>query len=93
MTTYEVQHMADNPPRPTTIACARCGRTVAVAPMGRVPVFCCDSCRAMHFATNKRGIRVTPELRQRMRTWELLKDAGVIALDAPLPPKRKPKQE
>ena len=92
MTMYE-GHMADNPPRPTTIACARCGSTVAVAATGRVPLFCCDSCRSIHFAKNRRGVRLSPEDRQRMRTWDLLQDAGIVPADAPLPPKRKPKQE
>ena len=31
--------------------------------------------------------------RQRMRTWELLKDAGLIPVDKPVPPPRTPEPE
>jgi hypothetical protein len=42
---------------------------------------------------NRRGVKVTPEDRQRMRTWELLQDFGLVPLDMPVPPRRKPVQE
>jgi hypothetical protein len=81
--------MADDDRRPKTIACAHCGRKFKIEPFGRVPRYCSASCRSMAFAKNQRGVRLSSEDRQRMRTWELLKDAGFVPADMPLPPRRK----
>ncbi len=43
----------------------------------------------MAFAKNQRGAKVSPEDRRRLQTWELLKDAGFVPADMPLPPRRK----
>ena len=82
-------HMADDDRRPKTIACAHCGRKFKIEPFGRVPTYCSASCRSMAFAKNNRGVKVSPEDRQRLRTWELLKDAGFVPADMPLPARRK----
>lgn len=47
----------------------------------------------MAFAKNHRGVKVSPEDRQRLQTWELLKDAGFVPADMPLPPRRKREDE
>ena len=82
-------HMADDDRRPKTIACAHCRRKFKIEPFGRVPTYCSASCRSMAFAKNQRGVKVSPEDRHRLRTWELLKDAGFVPADKPLPPRRK----
>ena len=82
-------HMADDDRRPKTIAFAHCARKFKIEPFGRVPTYCSASCRSMAFAKNNRGVRVSPEDRQRLSTWELLKDAGFVPADMPLPPRRK----
>ena len=77
--------------RASKATCLNCGENFRVKAMGRTPKFCRPACRTIHFTKNRRGVPVTPEDRQRLRTWELLKDAGIIPTDAPLPPKREPK--
>ena len=61
--------MADGDRRPKTIACAHCGRKFKIEPFGRVPTYCSASCRSMAFAKNNRGVKVSLEDRQRLRTW------------------------
>ena len=72
--------------RPTTIACGRCRKTVAVGPIGRVPIYCSPSCRTAACAA-KRGPKNPIEDRIARRVWQALVDCDLIP-DRPLPPRR-----
>ena len=86
--------MPMNYERPTTAACAHCKRPFKIGPHGRVPTFCKPSCRTMNFvAKNRTGIKRTPEDRQRLRTWQLLQDAGIVPAAMPPPLRRKLEDE
>ena len=70
-------------------ACAHCGRKFKIEPLGRLQTYWSASCRSLAFAKNNRKVKVSPEDPQRLRTWELLKDAGFVHADMPLPPRRR----
>ena len=75
--------------RPRFIKCLSCHTKVEVTSTGRIPKFCSNACRQLHFARNVRGRRVSMEDRQRLTAWELLQDAKIVPADMPMPPKRK----
>jgi len=77
--------------RPRHISCAHCNRKVKVAPSGRIPTFCSNNCRQRAFVSNARGTPVSSEDRQRLMTWNLLQDAGLVPRDQP-PPKPRGKR-
>ena len=73
------------------IRCAHCNKKVKVAPQGRIPTFCSNNCRQRAFVSNARGTPVSSEDRQRLMTWNLLQDAGLVPRDQP-PPKPRGKR-
>ena len=73
--------------RPTTVACANCGTVFAIGPIGRVPHHCKPSCRVAYCERTKH-LRPTAEEKQRRVVWNVLIDAGIVARDRPLPPRR-----
>lgn len=75
--------------RPTKATCARCGKSFAIGPIGRVPKYCRQACRTATYDKAKRGGRPSAEDRQRWLIWGVLQDAGVIPADKPMP-KRSP---
>ena len=81
--------------RPRFIHCGNCNKRVKVGPVGRIPVFCGNACRQQSFVKNARSPltaddwrRLTADnwQRQRLMVWQVLKDAGLIPADRPLPP-------
>ena len=74
--------------RPTKGTCRNCGKTFKINPLGRVPVFCRPACRVIYFDKNTRAPKLSAADRQRLLTWELLKDAGLIPADKPMPTRR-----
>ena len=72
--------------RPRFIHCATCNKKVKVGETGRVPTYCSNACRQAAFYKNHRT-PLSADDRQRLLTWELLQDAGIVPRDAPLPPR------
>ena len=76
--------------RPHHIACARCHKTVHVAPVGRLPIYCTASCRtAACMARRGRDGSPSAEEKQRLVAWILLIDAGIVPPGRPVPPMRR----
>jgi hypothetical protein len=79
--------------RPRSIKCARCGKRIPVAPIGRVPRYCSQGCRVMHHATKKRMTKLPPPMaddeKYRARMWRALVEFGLVEgeMPAPKPPK------
>ncbi|MBA4033192.1 MAG: hypothetical protein C0480_01110 [Bradyrhizobium sp.] len=91
---------SDVPPRPKTVRCAKCKRSIRVKPQGRIPVFCSPACRQAAFKRLKRAKQqalpraptdfvTAHEVQHREMTWRLLQDAGLVPRDQPPPPKQK----
>lgn len=83
--------------RPRRVRCARCDKSIAVPPVGRIPRFCGPSCRQQAYVARKppapkaaEVLPPTPEAVEAMRAlirselWDLLTKAGVVA--GPMPP-------
>jgi DNA-directed RNA polymerase subunit RPC12/RpoP len=82
--------------RPRTVKCARCGERIAVKPQGRLPRYCSQSCRSMHFKSRERAAKPTLspmplEEKRRAALWDALREFGLVSGD--LPPRRKPDGE
>ena len=74
--------MADH--RPKSVRCASCDKTINIRPTGRVAKYCGNACRQAAFYRNHRS-PLSADDRQRLLTWELLQDAGIVPRDATLP--------
>jgi hypothetical protein len=72
--------------RPKSVCCAICGKKIKIPPTGRIAKFCSNACRQAAFYKNHRT-PLRADDRQRLLTWELLQDAGIVPRDAPLPPR------
>ena len=81
--------MADH--RPKIVRCASCEKTIKIPPIGRIAKYCGNACRQAAFYRNHHS-PLSADDRQRLLTWELLQDAGLVPSDKPLP-KRKPEDE
>ena len=86
---------ADIPPRPKTVKCLRCKRSIRVKPQGRIPTFCSPSCRQAVFRKMSRLPKppappTHDELAVRM--WEVLVRFGLVSGEMP-PPKPKPEPD
>lgn len=80
-------------PRPRTVRCRCCARSIRVATTGRLPVYCSSRCkqrafRTMHPEWKPNRPKVSPADRQRRLIWGVLQDAGVIPMYKVLPPRR-----
>jgi hypothetical protein len=83
----------DLPPRPKTVRCLKCKRSIKVKPVGRLPTFCSPSCRQMVFRKLSRMPKPPAPTRDELavRIWEMLTEFGLVTGDLP-PPKRKPEE-
>lgn len=83
--------------RPRRVRCARCDKSIAVPPVGRVPRFCGPSCRQQAYVARRppapKAVEVLPQSTEatdairsliRSELWDLLTKAGVVA--GPMPP-------
>lgn len=83
--------------RPRRVRCARCDKSIAVPPVGRIPRFCGPSCRQQAYVARKPpapkaavvlppSTEATDAIRRLIRSelWDLLTKAGVVA--GPMPP-------
>jgi hypothetical protein len=52
-------------------------------PTRRIAKFCSNACRQAAYHRTP----LSADDRQRLLTWELLQDAGIVPRDAPLPPR------
>ena len=90
--------LADLTPRPKTVRCAKCKRSIRLKPTGRIPTFCSPACRQSAFRIMSRKPKPPPappadwqtmhESQHRALTWKLLQDAGLVPVDQPPPPKQ-----
>ena len=84
---------SDLAPRPKSVRCLKCKRSIKVKPVGRLPTFCSPSCRQMVF--RKLSLMPKPPAPTRdelaVRIWEMLTEFGLVTGDLP-PPKRKPEE-
>ena len=76
--------------RPIAATCDHCNRRFDIGPIGRVPRYCRPACRtaACNAKRTRPGNWPSAEDRTRRVMWSVLQDAGIIASDRPLPPKR-----
>jgi hypothetical protein len=86
----------DLAPRPRTVKCARCNRSIKVAKTGRLPLYCSSACKqAAFYATNPKPLRPKPKpsLEERVaeRVLQLLIDRNVIT-PVEMPPKSEGEQ-
>ena len=82
-------------PRPRTVPCRCCGRRIKTAKTGRLPVICSSRCKQALFRMmhpEPKRPKVSLEDRVAERVWAMLLDAGVVAADKVLPPRREAEQ-
>jgi hypothetical protein len=92
-------NLANLSPRPRTVKCIRCKRSIKLKGTGRFPLYCSGACaqaafRAMH---PKPKVPVQPKLpleeRVAARVYQMLIDSNVITpVDQPVPPKQEQEQ-
>jgi len=78
--------------RPKTVKCAQCRKTIKVKAKGVLPFYCSNKCKQAAWYVRSRLAQLHKPLsadeQQRILTWQLLQDAGLVPLDAPLPEPR-----
>ena len=77
--------------RPATTVCAHCGSTFKLKATGRPPRFCKASCRVMAFEKAHplpKATRVPFADKVAARVWQAMQDAGIVAADRTMPPRR-----
>ena len=76
---------SDLPPRPKTVRCLKCKRSIKVKPVGRLPTFCSPSCRQMVFRKLSRMPKPPAPTRDELavRIWEMLTEFGLVTGDLP----------
>jgi len=84
-------------PRPRTVKCARCNRSIKVAKKGRLPLYCSSACKqaafyAMNPKPTKPKRKVSLEERVAARVYQMLVDTNVVT-PVEMPPRRKPEHE
>jgi hypothetical protein len=87
----------DLAPRPRTVKCARCNRSIKVAKTGRLPLYCSSACKqAAFYAMNPKATKPKPKVpleeRVAARVYQMLVDANVVT-PVEMPPRRKPEHE
>jgi hypothetical protein len=78
--------------RPIRGVCAHCGHGFRVGPIGMLPKYCRPACRTLAYDKRRRETRPTVEQQHRALIWSVLKDAGLITADTPMPPRREAEQ-
>ena len=79
------------PPRPRTVRCRCCNRSIKVAKVGRLPTYCGSACKQRAFVAThpnwkpNRPKKASIDDRVAMKVWQMLLDAKVIAADTPPP--------
>ena len=100
MTNYgdEMRHSQHPKRRPRSVRCKACKRPIKPKRKGRMPSYCCRTCRQSAYVSRKyRGpmellaqdiavMRVRGILRREV--WAILKEAGLVSQSEPPPPPR-----
>ena len=86
---------SDLRPRPRTIRCLKCKRSIRVKPAGRIPVFCSPSCRQMTFKKRSRMPKPPAPTHDELavRIWEMLTEFRLVTGDLPSPKRRSSHRE
>lgn len=84
-------------PRPRTIRCVRCNRSIKLAKTGRLPRYCSKACKQavfyrLHPKRKPNVPKVPMEDRVAQRVWQMLLDAKIVPADKSLPSKRMTEQ-